>query len=275
MGELVLEEHLAAVRAEEPQELSIGLDQPERSLEVLVGAREESLDDPACGPENHEYVGRLGLAHLPVRPGVDRPRGVDLHVRRDDRLERFAGVLRRGTAGPLLRTEKPVKLLLQLLRVALVALAGEHRRPRGLRAKACQQRLLRRVEPFAFQKQLLVQVRDELVHPLRHEDLSEALEVLARDLVTRVLPVEELDQIEDVGGQKEDSVRNPFWIAQPDGLRLAFPYGEELQVTQLGTFHLEIIPRVFRGWPSPRQPGPAPSAPGAPVPRTRTRRPKT
>src|SRR5881628_4027969 len=239
MGELVLEEHLAAVRAEEPQELSIGLDQPERSLEVLVGAREESLDDPARGPEDHEDVGRLGLPHLLVGPGVDRPRGVDLHVRRDDRLERFAGVLRRGTAGPLLRTEKPVKLLLQLLRVGLVALAGEHRRPRGLRAKACQQRLLRRVEPFAFQKQLLVQVRDELVHPLRHEDLSEALEVLARDLVTRVLPVEELDQIEDVGGQKEDSVRNPFWIAQPHGLRLALAHGEELQVAQLGTFHGE------------------------------------
>src|SRR2546425_12433953 len=61
------------MRAEEPQELSIGLDQPEGSLEVFVGAREESLDDPARGPENHEYVGRLGLPHLLVRPGVDRP----------------------------------------------------------------------------------------------------------------------------------------------------------------------------------------------------------
>src|SRR5881628_2054781 len=215
MGELVLEEHLAAMRAEEPQELSIGLDQPEGSLEVFVGAREESLDDPARGPENHEYVGRLGLPHLLVRPGVDRPRGVDLHVRGDDRLERFAGVLRRGTAGPLLWTEEPVELLLQLLRVGLVALAGEHRRPRGLRAKACKQRPLRRVEPLAFQKQLLVQVPDELVHPLRHEDLPEALEVLARDLVPRVLPIEELNQIEDVGGQKEYPVRYPFGIAQP------------------------------------------------------------
>src|SRR5256712_11928467 len=117
MGELVLEEHLAAMRAEEPQELSIGLDQPEGSLEVFVGARAESLDDPARGPENPDYVARLGLPHLLVTPGVDRPRGVDLHVRRADRLESFAGVLRPRTAGSLLRTEKPVKLLLQLLRV--------------------------------------------------------------------------------------------------------------------------------------------------------------
>src|SRR5213594_2042718 len=91
VSELFLEEHATAVLAEEPQELPVGPDEPERGLEVLVGACEEGLDDPACDPQDHEYVGRLGFPHLLVSPRADRPRRVDLHLWSDNRLEGLAG----------------------------------------------------------------------------------------------------------------------------------------------------------------------------------------
>src|SRR2546425_788402 len=90
-----------ALRAEEPQELPVGPDEPERGLEVLVGAGEEGFDPAACPPEDHEHVGRLGFPHFLVGPRVDRPRRVDLNLWGDNCLKGLAGVPRRSAAGPL------------------------------------------------------------------------------------------------------------------------------------------------------------------------------
>jgi len=85
--------------------------------------------------------------------------------------------------------------------------------------------------------------RQKLILPLTVADyverlqLLEALEILSRNLVARVRPVEKLHQVKDVGRQKQDAVRNPLRIAEADRLRLPFAHRKKFQVAQLGMLH--------------------------------------
>ena len=186
------------------------------------------------GPQKNIDVRRLRLTQFFIRPRIERPGHVHVVIRRHQPLDRLPLVLGGIGARSFLGREESGKLFAEFLWVGFVAPAGEAGVPRRRVAIRLQRLGFRLLVALAFEKELLIQVGNEPVKLVRHQEFAVFFQVFDADLFRGMLPVHELKQMEQV--ERDDKLfgTQPGGVPQDDIVFLPLHHGRILNIAKRG-----------------------------------------
>jgi hypothetical protein len=210
---------------------------PERGQKFLSGEAERFFGEGVGCPKDNEAIGGISLPDLPVGEGVTDSSSLKIDMRSNHPFQTICSLLLFERSRTIGSSEITFHLNSQSFRVVVITLPSKSSLPDRSRLKALFGLSQSFLKSFAFQKQIFLQLLDDLLDLLRINNFTKSPHIGGLNIQDGMLAVKKGNDEINRRGQKEGGFTDVLGILKADQRLARHLDGKDIHVSKFREIH--------------------------------------